>query len=247
MPSNASRRGRRDHAGASPRTGAPSRARGRGGVPKLSLEWSTCRPLLAGRGCQEHPRPIHVRQLEGDESGRGAAGKWTDAATGEHGDLLDVIRETRGLVDFHDVATEARRFLSLPRPEPDSASRSRLAPAPAGSAEFARRLFAMSDPVPGTLVETYLRARGITALPQTNSLRFHPRCYYRPDQYSPTETWPAMIAAVTDLGGRDHRRAPHLPCAIQAWLFGQRKGTDRHTAARDGTSSRQRRSLRHGR
>ena len=145
-------------------------------------------------------RSMFVR-LEGAESGKGTAGKWTDAATGEHGDLLDVIRETCGLVDFHDVATEARRFLSLPRPEPDLASRSRLAPAPAGSPESARRLFAMSHPVAGTLVETYLRTRGITSLPRANSLRFHPRCYYRPDQYSPTETWPAMVAAVTDLGG----------------------------------------------
>ena len=139
---------------------------------------------------------------KGANPARARPAKWTDAATGEHGDLLDVIRETCGLVDFHDVATEARRILSLPRPEPDSAARSRLAPTPAGSAESARRLFAMSQPVPGTLVETYLRTRGITALPRTNSLRFHPRCYYRPDQYSPTETWPAMIAAVTDLAAR---------------------------------------------
>jgi hypothetical protein len=33
-----------------------------------------------------------------------SAGKWTDAATGECGDLLDVIRESRGLLDFHAVA-----------------------------------------------------------------------------------------------------------------------------------------------
>jgi hypothetical protein len=144
-------------------------------------------------------RSMFVR-LEGGESGRGA-GKWIDAATGEHGDLLDVIRETCGLVDFYGVATEARRFLSLPRPERDSESRSRLAPVPAGSPGSARRLFAMSHPIAGTLVETYLRARGITPLPRTSSLRFHPRCYYRPDKYSPTETWPAMIAAVTDLSG----------------------------------------------
>ena len=32
-------------------------------------------------------------------------------------------------------------------------------------------------------------------------LRFHPRCYYRPGDDAPTEIWPAMIAAVTDLGG----------------------------------------------
>ena len=43
------------------------------------------------------------------ESPKGPAGKWTDAATGEHGDLLDVIRESCGHLDFHDVADEARR------------------------------------------------------------------------------------------------------------------------------------------
>ncbi|MGA7657768.1 MAG: DNA primase, partial [Methylocella sp.] len=44
-------------------------------------------------------RSMFVR-LKGPESGKGAAGKWTDAATGEHGDLLDVIRESCSLVDF---------------------------------------------------------------------------------------------------------------------------------------------------
>src|SRR6185437_13275425 len=43
----------------------------------------------------------------------------TDAATSEHGDLLDVIRESLGLRDFREVAEEARRFLKLPRPEPE--------------------------------------------------------------------------------------------------------------------------------
>ena len=38
-------------------------------------------------------RSMFVR-LSGPETGKGAAGKWTDAATGEHGDLLDVIRES---------------------------------------------------------------------------------------------------------------------------------------------------------
>ena len=51
-------------------------------------------------------------------------------------------------------------------------------------------------------METYLRNRGITALHEDGALRFHPRCYYRPDEDAPTETWPAMIARVTDLDGR---------------------------------------------
>ena len=40
-------------------------------------------------------RSLYVR-LHACVSGRGAAGKWTDAATGEHGDLLDLIARNRG-------------------------------------------------------------------------------------------------------------------------------------------------------
>ncbi|MBK3661087.1 toprim domain-containing protein [Bradyrhizobium diazoefficiens] len=145
------------------------------------------------------------------ESAKGPAGKWTDAATGEHGDLLDVIRESCGLLVFKDVADEARSFLSLPHPEPEPGPRSRTQSAPTGSPEAARRLFTMSQPISRTLVETYLRNRGITALHGAGSLRFHPRCYYRPDEHSPTETWPAMIASVTDLSG-------HLTGAHRTWL-----------------------------
>ncbi len=136
------------------------------------------------------------------ESPKGAAGKWTDAATGEHGDLLDVIRESCGLIDFHDVADEARRFLNMPRIEPEPRPKHPRVPAQSGSPQAAQRLFAMSRPVIRTLVETYLRNRGITPLHDDGALRFHPRCYYRPDEHSPTETWPAMVACVTNLDGR---------------------------------------------
>lgn len=145
-------------------------------------------------------RSMFVR-LKGPESGRGAVGRWTDAATAEYGDLLDVIRESCGLIDFRDVADEARSFLSLPRPEPEPLSRPLPGTAPPGSLEASRRLFAMARPIAGTIVEAHLRNRAITALHDTASLRFHPRCYYRPEGHGPTETWPAMIAAVTDLGG----------------------------------------------
>src|SRR6185437_5301512 len=80
-----------------------------------------------------------------------------------------------------------------------------------GSPEAARRLIGMSQPITGTLVERYLRGRAITMLAGTGVLRFHPRCYYRPDEHSPTETWPAMIATVTDLGG-------HVTGAHRTWL-----------------------------
>jgi hypothetical protein len=136
-------------------------------------------------------------------SGQGAAGKWTDAATGEHGDLLDIIRVSCGFIDFHNVIGEARRFLSLPRPHRSPGCHTRQQPqAPTGSPESACRLFAMSWPIAGTIAETYLRKRGITAMHEICALRFHPRCYYRPDVDAPTEIWPALIAAVTDLVGK---------------------------------------------
>ncbi|MGR4932430.1 toprim domain-containing protein [Bradyrhizobium sp. CAR08] len=136
------------------------------------------------------------------ESPKGPAGKWADAATGEHGDLLDVIRESLGLRDFREVAEEARRFLKLPRDEPELVRRTVGPAVPAGSQEAARRLFAISSPIEGTIAEAYLQRRGIARVHHGGSLRFHPRCYYRPDERLPTETWPAMIARVTDLDGR---------------------------------------------
>jgi hypothetical protein len=94
-----------------------------------------------------------------------------------------------------------------------------------GSRESARRLFAMSQPISGTIAEAYLRQRGITALYDAAALRFHPRCYYRPDADAPTEIWPALIAAVTDLAGSitgAHRTwlDPHL----DLWLDPKRDG-----------------------
>jgi hypothetical protein len=154
---------------------------------------------LIGDVVNTRGRSLFVR-LSGPDHGKGAAGKWTDAATGEHGDLLDLIALNRGLDRLRDTLDEARAFLALP-PDPLDRRRDHL-PAPRGSPQSARRLYAMSRPITGTLAQTYLLSRGIVTVPDGDPLRFHPRCYYRPDDDSPTETWPALIAAVTDLGGR---------------------------------------------
>lgn len=146
-------------------------------------------------------RSMFVR-LTGPPSGKGAAGKWTDASTGEHGDLLDVIREVLGLVDFKDVAEEARRFLSLPHPEPERTPSGKTSGMSVGSPEASRRLFAMAQPIGGTLAAIYLNGRAITSLVGVTALRYHPRCYYKPAKHSPTEIWPAIVASVTDLDGR---------------------------------------------
>jgi phage/plasmid primase-like uncharacterized protein len=146
-------------------------------------------------------RSLFVR-LTGPDSGKGAAGKWTDAATGQHGDLLDLIALNRGLERLRDVLDEVRSFLGLSRSQPTANRSTREPSASSGSPESARRLFAMAQPISCTIAEAYLRKRGITALHGATALRFHPRCYYRPDADAPTEIWPALIAAVTDLAGR---------------------------------------------
>jgi len=165
---------------------------------------------LVGDARNTPGRSLFVR-LSGPESGKGVAGNWVDAALGEHGDLLDIIREACRLDDFRDVVSEARRFLSLPQTAAESDRLRTRAVTPIGSPESARRLFAVSRSIEGTIVETYLRHRGITALHETASLRFHPHCYCRPDNRSAAQTWPAMIAAVTDLDGK-------LTGAHRTWL-----------------------------
>jgi hypothetical protein len=132
------------------------------------------------------------------------AGRWTDAATGQFGDLLDLVRETCGLVDFRDVAEEARHFLSLPRPAPMWSSRAYGdddRPLDMPAAERAQRLFRMTQPLAGTLADKYMRERGILRASAHAALRFHPSCYYRDLVTGRTTSYPALIAAVTDAAG----------------------------------------------
>lgn len=167
---------------------------------------AVCRHYLSnGRRCGRYwvvgdldntrGRSLYVR-LHGPDAGKGAAGKWADSAAGQHGDLLDLIAGACRLSTAHELIAEAHRFLSLPRHDPP-----RQAPASTGAPEAARRLFAMAGPIPGTLAETYLRRRAITYLGNLPALRFHSRCFYRADDRASRETWPALLAAVTDLNG----------------------------------------------
>src|SRR5258708_348599 len=103
---------------------------------------------LVGDVANAPGRSLFVR-LSGPDSGKGAAGKWTDAATGEHGDLLDLIALNRGLDRLRDTLDEARAFLALP-PDPLVLRQGRP-PAGRGSPESARRLYAMPKPIAGTL------------------------------------------------------------------------------------------------
>ncbi|MGQ3141269.1 DUF7146 domain-containing protein [Rhizobium oryzihabitans] len=132
------------------------------------------------------------------------AGRWADGATAEYGDLLDLVRETCGLVEFRDVADEARRFLNEPRPDPAASRRGDARtdpPVDRPADERAQRLFRMAQPLAGTLADSYLRQRGILRASLHPALRYHPSCYYRDLQTGRTRSFPALIAAVTDPGG----------------------------------------------
>ncbi|HQV03470.1 MULTISPECIES: toprim domain-containing protein [unclassified Novosphingobium] len=147
-------------------------------------------------------RSLYVRLFETE---RGAIGNWVDAATGEHGDLIDLIRLNQRHGRLAETIDEAERFLSLP-PSTDDEERKHSSgpPARAGSPTAARRLFAASRPIIGTLAATYLQSRGITHLADLPVLRFHPRCYYRPNDDDVPGTpgaFAALIASVTDDDG----------------------------------------------
>lgn len=143
-------------------------------------------------------RSLYVR-LTGAETGAGAAGKWTDAATGEHGDLLDIIAHAEQLTTYRDVAHEAQRFLNMPALPPIGTGN--RTPSIAGSTEAARRLYAMGVPIADTLAQTYLRFRGITGFAGCEALKFHPNCYYRDPVAGDHLQHPALIAAVTNSAG----------------------------------------------
>ena len=133
------------------------------------------------------------------------AGRWTDAASGEYGDLLDLIRLNKGLNDVREALDEARYFLRDPEPIRNRRKPSAKRPLPAS-----RR--AIPWPPPRNC--TASRARFPTRSPRPTcaaapspptficpALRFHPACYYRPDDGGPRQSWPALLGVVTDLDG----------------------------------------------
>ena len=159
----------------------------------LSKGHRSGRYWIAGDVQNTPGQSLYVR-LSGPDYGPGAAGKWTDAATGEHGDLLDLIALNRDLQGLGVAMDEARCFLALPRPvTPPAAHRSHAPPTRHGSSEAARRLFRMAGPIPGSPAEAYLHARGITARLDWPALRYHPSVYYREAEDAPLELWPALL------------------------------------------------------
>lgn len=110
-------------------------------------------------------------------TGPGVSGNWTDAATGQHGDLIDLIRRRTGAPTLRAALIEARSFLALPAVPATSKHYD--------ATEAARRL--------------WKRCRFA-------ALRFHPELFYREGtvQSGPVRRLPALIAAVTGEDGAIH-------------------------------------------
>ena len=193
---------------------------------------------LAGDVHNTKGRSLYVR-LRGPSAGKGAAGKWTDAAAGEHGDLLDLIGAVQGL-HGGDLLDEARRFLGLvQRPRPAATS-----PTPAGSPEAARRLFASSKPIEGTLAETYLRERGIADVGDDERAPLSSALLVSARSRQPRQCTRGLAGA--DRRGHrprrhDHRRAAHLARPVRP-----QEGAGRDAAAGDGSPARARGPVRRG-
>ena len=125
-------------------------------------------------------------------AGPGAPGKWTDAATGEHGDLLDLIKNRAGASTLRGALAEARAFLALPAPPVSPPAGGGAVPRDTASA--ARRLWRRCRPIQNTHAERYLRARGLARC-RFAVLRFHPALRYR--EGDTLLRLPALVAAVT--------------------------------------------------
>ena len=120
----------------------------------------------------------------------GTPGKWTDAATGEHGDLLDLVRHRSRAPTLRAALDEARSFLALPAaPAAGEGSGDSY-----DATEAARRLWARCRAIDGTHAEAYLHARGLARC-RFAALRFHPALRYR--EGASVRRLPALIAAVT--------------------------------------------------
>lgn len=126
------------------------------------------------------------------------AGKWTDHATGEHGDLLDLLEAHLGPIAFPTLLDTAVTYLgNRPVLVPSDAQHGSY---PSGYRQrvAGRKLFSYARPIQGTLAERYLRGRRIGRFGA--SLAYHPSAYLQRDDGTRMEC-PALLAAINNSRG----------------------------------------------
>jgi len=110
------------------------------------------------------------------------AGSWVDYATGQYGDLINLLQERHGSVTLKETLREAQALLgeapcpTVPREPREPREPRKAEHQDADSSKYivsARKLFAAGKPVLGTVAAKYLQGRGITRLGP--DLCYHPR------------------------------------------------------------------------
>ncbi len=125
-------------------------------------------------------------------------GAWHDHEAGCGGDPLGLVAHLRRM-PMREARAWALAWLGETPHHRSPASSARPVAPPkttreasgAHTADLARRVWQGGQPPAGTLVQTYLAARGLM-LPEDAPLRFHPVCPRG------AERWPAMLALMTD-------------------------------------------------
>lgn len=127
-------------------------------------------------------------------------GKWTDHATGQHGDLLDLLQHRLEPITYPDLLREVADYLGE-RPCIIATDPQAHEPAVASTrqAKAGRRLFSYGGPINNTRAETYLRGRDIARFGP--ALAFHPGVYLRAEDGTRLE-FPALLAAISDNAGK---------------------------------------------
>lgn len=122
------------------------------------------------------------------------AGKFRDYATGEYGDLIDILRLGRGLRNGEAVGL-AREWLGDRTTQPLAVPTAEVPQRNLASEVDPRSaaLFGRGRPIPGTPAEDYLRSRGLSV--SEGSLRYFANTFYKAD--AALEARPALLASIS--------------------------------------------------
>ena len=153
-----------------------------------------------------------------DHGGR-KSGNWTDYASGEFGDLIDLLHANLGNGHLGDTLNQCRSFLGetsvdYPKTSYDAA---RVSPAIESNKRIdsARKLFKIGKPTYRTLGSAYLLGRGIKRFGP--ALKYHPTVYVRPHDDCEAEKHPALLAKITNNEG-------HITGVARTFLNPKTKG-----------------------
>lgn len=135
-----------------------------------------------------------------DHGGR-KAGNWTDHASGEFGDLIDLLHENQSNSRLADTLKICRSFLGETPCDIKPRKRNPNSDSPAVQSnkgiEQAQKLFSYAKPTYRTLASAYLFGRGIKRFGP--ALRYHPTVFVRfGEDDAHLEKHPALLAKITD-------------------------------------------------